>query len=124
MSRGTLNTHTGLTPHFDLAFLPNVTEGGYRGPLEMGSADLTDCRHKEACGGLKPPLTGRSYTLCASEGEKRKRKKRGVPQTIENNTQRAFNDFILMLCKWLNLSEDTQQELCCGEKCIDSKHAI
>lgn len=23
----------------------------------MGSADLTDCRHKEACGGLKPRLT-------------------------------------------------------------------
>lgn len=25
---GTLNTHTGLTPRFDLALLPNVTKGG------------------------------------------------------------------------------------------------
>jgi len=52
------------------------------------------------------------------------KKKRGGPQTMENNTQRAFNDSILMLCKWLNLSEDTQQRLHCGENCIDSKHMI
>lgn len=76
---------------------------------------------------IKRPAEGSNLAAArvrAREKKKRKRKKRGVPQTIENNTQRAFNDFILMLRKWLNLSEDTQQELCCGEKRIDSKHAI
>lgn len=45
-----------------------------------------------------------------SEGKK-KRGKRDGPRTAENNTQRAFNDSILMLCKWLNLSEDSQQSV-------------
>lgn len=31
---GTLNTHTGLTPRFDLALLPNVTKGGGVGGRE------------------------------------------------------------------------------------------
>lgn len=100
----------------------------------MGSADLTHRRHKEACGGLRPRLTSdaraklacvraRVY-VCLCVRKRESEGKRGGPWTIENNTQRAFNDSILMLCKWLNLSEDKQQKQCCGENCIDSKHMI
>lgn len=68
----------------------------------MGSADLTHCRHKEACGGLKPRLTSdaRAKLECSyvRARERETEGKRGGPQTIENNTQRAFNDSILMLC--------------------------
>lgn len=85
----------------------------------MESADLTDCHYAEACGGLKPPLAS-DACMRGEEGEET----RGGPRTTENNTQRAFNDSILMLRKWLNLSEDTQQRQRCGEDCIDSKHII
>lgn len=75
----------------------------------MESADLSDCHYAEACGGLQPQL---APDACVSGT-------RGGPRTTENNTQRAFNDSILMLCKWLNLSEDTQQRQRRGDDCID-----
>lgn len=101
-----------------------VTEAHWRWDQQISPTVVI----KKACGGLKPRLTSdarakASVHVRGEEGE-RERENRGGPQTIENNTQRAFNDSILMLCKWLNLSEGTQQRQCCGENCIDSKHII
>lgn len=69
----------------------------------MGPADLTDCSHKAACGGLEPQLTSDAPALAGALVcvwvRERWRGKRSSPQTMENNSQRAFNGSILMRCK-------------------------
>lgn len=62
----------------------------------MESADLSGCHYLEACGGFKPRLAPRRMCERSDREETR-----GGLRTTENNTQRAFNDSILMLVNGL-----------------------